>query len=65
MVNELRGGAGGNVMVVDCGGGTVDIIVHRQEKRSDGKLSCTVTAKDPKGNEYKTSISFSKTYGGA
>ena len=30
-----------------------------------GDTEITVTAKDPKGNEYKTSVSFSKTYGGA
>ena len=33
----LRGlESGGNVMVVDCGGGTVDTVVHRREARPDG-----------------------------
>ena len=35
---ELALSAGGATMCVDCGGGTVDIIVHRQEERSDGSL---------------------------
>ena len=36
---ELALSAGGATMCVDCGGGTVDIIVHRQEERTDGSLS--------------------------
>jgi hypothetical protein len=34
---ELRDriGPGGNTMVVDCGGGTIDIVVHRKEAGDD------------------------------
>ena len=31
--------AGSNVMCVDCGGGTTDIVVHCEEEREDGSLS--------------------------
>ena len=53
------------------------VVLVRVPKHKDGvkrPVICTmvfgdteiqVTAKDPKGNEYKTSVSFSKTYGAA
>ena len=39
------GGDSGNIMCVDCGGGTVDIIVHRKVEVADGKLGLREVAK--------------------